>query len=191
VPVTRLGRRVDAERNRELLVAAAASIFGESGLDAPMDAIARRAGVGNATLYRNFPHREDLVAAVFVDQLLDWAEAAKTAARSPDPWIGLRDYVRAICALQAQNRGLADLLVSDVASDERIVQLRRSAWRSTLRVVRRAQRSGALRADVEPQDVRMIFTANAGVVAHSGANTEARSARLAELLLAGLANTAD
>lgn len=63
------GRRRDARRNRELLIEAAHEVFTEQGLEAPLDVIARRAGIGNATLYRHFPSRTALVDAVFRDVL--------------------------------------------------------------------------------------------------------------------------
>ena len=69
-------RRRDARRNRQLLLEAAHEVFGEQGLDAPLDVIARRAGVGNATLYRHFPTRAALVDAVFRDQLTGTTTAA-------------------------------------------------------------------------------------------------------------------
>ncbi|MBO0810465.1 MAG: helix-turn-helix transcriptional regulator [Microlunatus sp.] len=168
---------------------AAAEVFGERGIDAPLDVVARRAGVGNATLYRHFGSREDLVLAVFVGQLREWAETATAAARDPDAWNGLRDYVRAVCRMQARNRALADLIVSDAAVGEEISELRRTAWRATLRVMRRAQRAGSVRQDVTPRDVRIILMANAGVVLHSGDQAAATSARLTEIMLAGLAKS--
>ena len=68
-------QRRDARRNRELLVEAAHEVFTEQGLQAPLDVIARRAGVGNATLYRHFPTRADLVTAVYHHQIEACAEA--------------------------------------------------------------------------------------------------------------------
>src|SRR5215211_7734990 len=65
--------RTDAARNRAALVAAAREVMAERGLEAPLDEIARRAGIGNATLYRRFPRRVDLIAAVFADRMADHA----------------------------------------------------------------------------------------------------------------------
>src|SRR5437899_6575849 len=62
-------RRADARRNYELLLAAAKEVFDEQGVDAPLDDVARRAGVGNATMYRHFPTRRELIIAVYVDEV--------------------------------------------------------------------------------------------------------------------------
>src|SRR5665213_304123 len=106
--------RADAARNRAALVGAARAVFGERGLDAPLDEIARRAGVGNATLYRRFPSRKDLITAVFVDQMADYAQAVCLALEDPDPWHGFCEYVLHILHLQAADRGIADLLSSNL-----------------------------------------------------------------------------
>ncbi|MFD0527883.1 helix-turn-helix domain-containing protein [Kitasatospora arboriphila] len=78
-------QRRDARRNREALAAAAADVFAELGLDAPLDVIARRAGVGNATLYRHFPTREDLIGEVFRPAAAVLAEAARKPSRPRTP----------------------------------------------------------------------------------------------------------
>jgi AcrR family transcriptional regulator len=77
--------RADAERNRTAIVQAARSVMGRHGLDAPLDEIAQAAGVGNATLYRRFPTRRDLVAAVFAEEMSRYAAAIEHALEDPDP----------------------------------------------------------------------------------------------------------
>src|SRR6185312_14329068 len=61
--------RADARRNRELLIAAARALFNEQGTEAPLDEVARRAGIGNATMYRHFPDRRELLIAVYADEV--------------------------------------------------------------------------------------------------------------------------
>src|SRR4051812_27126806 len=78
--------RRDAERNRKLLLDAAREVFAEHGLDASLDEIARRAGVGNATLYRRFPTRESLYAAVFADLGDIMRELGERALRIENAW---------------------------------------------------------------------------------------------------------
>src|SRR5215216_6360769 len=104
--------RADAERNRERILAAAREVFAERGLDAPLDAIAERAGVGQATLYRRFPRREDLIVACFAPKLAEYAEAVEDALRVPDAWEGLRGYLERICAMQAEDLGVQDVLTT-------------------------------------------------------------------------------
>ena len=89
-------RRRDAQRNRELLVGAAHAVFTEQGLEAPVDVIARRAGVGNATFYRHFPTRAALVDAVFHTLLTDTMTLGERARSAPDAWTGLARYFQAV-----------------------------------------------------------------------------------------------
>src|SRR3954466_8573031 len=97
--------RADAARNREAIVEAARAVFAEQGLDAPLDEIARRAGTGNATLYRRFPTREDLVAAVFAERMVEQLSAVEAGLANPDAWGGFASYVIAVGAMQARDRG--------------------------------------------------------------------------------------
>ncbi len=85
--------RVDAARNRDATLESARRVFAESGTDAALEEIARRADVGIATLYRRFPTREDLVAAAFELRLRAYEAAAKAAAAAPDPWEGFSGFV--------------------------------------------------------------------------------------------------
>src|SRR3954451_3187460 len=100
--------RADAERNRTAIVDAARMLFAEHGVDAPLDEIAKRAGTGNATLYRRFPTRGDLIEAVFADRMAEHLAAVETALGNEDAWDGFASYVRAVAAMQAQDRGIAD-----------------------------------------------------------------------------------
>lgn len=174
--------RADAERNRAALVAAARQVMGRHGIDAPLDEIASVAGVGNATLYRRFPTRRDLVAAVFADEVRRYAAAVEDALAEPDPWQAVRGYLCRICALQAENRALADLVTSlEFADDTRPVA---AAHLRTL--LERAQAAGGLRPDVSVEDVVLVLLANAGVVRRTAEDAPASSARLVALLLDGL-----
>jgi len=178
--------RADAERNRTALLAAAREIFGEHGLDASLDEIARRAGVGNATLYRRFPTRRDLVAEVFADQMSDYVALAETALTEPDPWAAFVGYLTRLFTMQATDRGLAELLVTtSFDGDERIAALRTAAQRGATAVIERAQAAGALRADFTRRDIGILMKANAGVVQRA-ADPDAWRRQL-ELLLGGLA----
>lgn len=178
--------RADAQRNRQALLDAAHAVFAESGLEASLDEIAQRAGVGNATLYRHFGSRCGLVVATLVAEMTRYAEAAETAAQADDPWCGLAEYITTITAMQARNRGLADLVTTESVQSPEVDELRSRARRATIRTIRRAQRAGVLRSDFTPQDVLLILMANAGVVARTGPQAEATSPRVVGLLLDGL-----
>ncbi|MGN6792712.1 MAG: TetR/AcrR family transcriptional regulator [Streptosporangiaceae bacterium] len=155
--------RADAERNRALIVAAARDVFAEHGLEAPLEEIAQRAGVGIATLYRRFPAREQLVAAALVEKVTQYADAAAEAAASSDPWVGFVRYVQRICELQAADRGLSDLLSMTLAADERIEQLRATANAQVVGLIERAKAAGQLRADFVGEDLLLLLIASAAV----------------------------
>ena len=156
--------RVDAERNRVALLAAAREVFAEQGLEAPLEEIALRAGVGIATLYRRFPTRGQLVAAALVDKIAQYAEAAEQALAIPDPWAGFASFVERICELQADDRGLSDLLSMTLPTDDRIEQLRKIANQRVARLVARAKATGRLRQEVVAEDLLVLLVANASVV---------------------------
>jgi AcrR family transcriptional regulator len=156
--------RVDAERNRVALLDAAQEVFAEQGLEAPLEEIALRAGVGIATLYRRFPTRGQLVAAALVDKITQYAEAAEQALAVPDPWAGFASFVERICELQAGDRGLSDLLSMALPADEHIEQLRRRANDRVVELVERTKAAGRLRAEFTGEDLLLLLIAHAAVV---------------------------
>jgi AcrR family transcriptional regulator len=178
--------RADAARNRAALVAAAREVMAERGLEAALDDIARKAGIGNATLYRRFPRRMDLIAAVFADRMADHARAVQAALDETDPWEGFRGYVEAAAELQVHDRGIADLITMDVSMAPEIEALRDQAFQGLVEVIERAKAAGALRADATAEDVVVILQANAGVVTRAHAAAGSASRRLIHLLLDGL-----
>ncbi|MEU8775476.1 TetR/AcrR family transcriptional regulator [Streptomyces sp. NPDC048606] len=115
------GKRADAQRNRETVLAAAAEEFVSSGVDAPIRRIAARAGVGMATIYRHFPTRADLVTAVYRHQIEACAEAGPNLlAQAPSPLEALRLWVDLFVDFLVTKHGLADALRSD---DDRFAAL--------------------------------------------------------------------
>ncbi len=179
-------QRADAARNRQAIIDAARLLYGRSGLDTPLDEIARTAGLGNATVYRHFPSRCDLVAAVFADTLERVLEAVNIALTEPDPWTGFADHVRFLGSMQAVDRGLADLLTMTVTGAPELDRLRRRAYRAFVRLADRAKAAGALRADFTPEDIVLLLMANAGVV-HRTADTAPNAwKRFIDLALDGL-----
>jgi len=158
------GLRADAARNRDAILAVARDVFAEQGLEAPLEVIAARAGVGIATLYRRFPTREKLVAAALVDKVAQYALAAEEALAVPDPWTGFAGFVERICELQACDRGLGDLLSMTLSADEHIEQLRRAANDDVIALIERAKASGALRADFVGEDLLLLMIATAAVM---------------------------
>jgi AcrR family transcriptional regulator len=156
--------RVDAERNRRHIVDAAREVFAERGLDVPLEAIAQRAGVGIATLYRRFPTREDLIAASFEHKMAEYAAAAEEALQAPDAWSGFCGYLERLCAMQAADRGLRDVLTLTFPTAKGLEAQRAQGYTSFVELVQRAQAGGMLRRDFVPEDLALLLMANAGVV---------------------------
>ncbi|ORB24982.1 hypothetical protein BST38_28265 [Mycolicibacterium parafortuitum] len=183
--------RADAERNRSAVLAAAEQVYAEQGVDVSLNEIARRAGIGNATLYRHFPTREALLAEVFSGHLEQYCGLAEAAADGDDPVAALRDCVTATCALQATNRGLADLLASLQPMTPHVEELRRRHHRAIATVFSRAVRSGGVRRDVSPVDLAVLLMANAGLIHRTVDDAPPSSARLVALWLAGVTGGRD
>lgn len=156
--------RADAERNRERVLHAAREVFAEQGLDASTNEIARRAGVGVATLFRRFPTRDDLVGAVFADKMAAYVEAIDAALADADAWKGFCGFIERVCEMQADDRGFADVLALTFPTAKALEAERNRAARALTELIERAQATGRLRQDFVHQDVPLILMANAGVV---------------------------
>jgi len=156
--------RQDAQRNRELILAAAADEFREHGLEASLEEIARRAGVGIATLYRRFPTRDALIEAVFEDHVQSFIALAEEALRAEDPWLGFSTFVEQLCEQQAGDSGLKDLLCTRLP-DAKVMEKARNHGRTLItKLIERAQAAGVLRADVTPSDIEFVLWSNKSIV---------------------------
>lgn len=173
--------RADARENRARVLAVARELFAERGLEVPMAAIARRAGVGVATLYRRFPTKEALVMEAFTEQFAVCQGVIEEALADPDPWHGFRTVIEKVCLLQATDRGFTAAFVAsfpDLHSE-----VRERTWHTFAALVQRAKDSGQLRADFSPHDLTLVLLANSGL---SGVPVEvavAASQRLVAYLL--------
>src|ERR1035437_1343188 len=179
--------RCDAQRNRAALVAAAHEVFAEQGLGAPMAEVARRAGVGIATLFRRFPARDDLITAAFAATMSDYARAIDVAAADPDPWLGFCGYVPEVCAMQAYDRGFTDVLTRIFPNDPWFEAERDRAFRVFAQLIARAKAVGRLRPDFAAQDLVMMLMANAGVIHAPGSAAPQSSPRLVAWMTPALA----
>jgi AcrR family transcriptional regulator len=179
--------RADAQRNRARIVDAARRVFAEDGLGASLNEVARRAGVGVATLFRRFPTREDLIAATFADSMARYAALIETALADPDPWHGFCDYVRAVCAMQAGDRGFTDVLTRSFPSAKEFEVQRDKAFRRFTELIDRAKQTGGLREDFVAEDLPILLMANAGVVAATTGSAPETSPRLVAYLLQAFA----
>lgn len=175
--------RADATRNRVAILAAARQVFAEQGLRAPLEEIARRADVGIATLYRRFPTRERLIAAALIEKLIQYERAACQALAEPDPWDGFAGLVRRICELQANDRGLSDLLSMTLPASEDMERLRAQAHRNVTELVCRAKAAGRLRPDFAVEDLLLVLIANAAVAHVTGPDAPDAWRRFVALIL--------
>src|SRR5690242_8753984 len=100
-------RRADAQRNYERLLATAREVFDEHGADAPLDEIARRAGIGNATMYRHFPTRRELIIAVYADEVDALCAQGQALLEKEQPGDALFTWLRSFIAHVATKRDLA------------------------------------------------------------------------------------
>ncbi|MEU5274802.1 TetR/AcrR family transcriptional regulator [Streptomyces asoensis] len=162
------GLRADAERNRESILAAARRLYATEGLGVSMASVAREAGVGKATLSRRFATREDLITAVFSDRMDGYAMAVTGALADPDPWHGFTGYIQAVCAMQAADRGFADVLTMTFPAAKALEDRRTEAYDGFVELIARAKATGHLREDFTPEDLVILLMANAGVIAATG-----------------------
>jgi AcrR family transcriptional regulator len=156
--------RADAARNRGSLLAAAAEVFGERGLDAPLEEIARRAGVSIGTLYNHFPERESLLDAIFPERLAALDLIAAAALAEADAWNGFVVFTEGLFALHAESRGLNDALAQRFPPSPQLAEACHRCFDHVGRIVGRAQDSGQLRADFEASDFAALIWAVSQVI---------------------------
>jgi AcrR family transcriptional regulator len=156
--------RRDAQRNRDLLVAAARRAFACRGLDVPLEDVAKDAGVSIGTLYNRFPTRGSLVEAALADKVAGMVEQAETAATMADPWDGFAWFLARCCETQAADRGYNELCVRVLSDTPEIDRLKARGHELVLTIVDRAQRSGQLRADFQDGDFAFVLWSTTTII---------------------------
>ena len=178
-------QRADARRNYEKLVAAAREAFAEDGASASLEDIARRAQVGIGTLYRHFPTRQDLLEAVYVDEVEAICRSAADLADLP-PWDALVAWLHRFVGFAATKRALAEELLAYLDRDAEVFRSCRAAFYAAGEpLLERAQAAGAARADANFIDIARLLGGIASIQSDpsrsSGSSTScstaARSAR--------------
>jgi AcrR family transcriptional regulator len=178
--------RADARRNREAVLAAARERFGECGLDCQMDDIARTAGVGVGTVYRHFPTKEDLIAALVADRFERLAERAEQALGERDPWQAFCDLIRHSAAVTVRDRALSEFLSwhPELGQHEAV---RSGLADLTARLMANAQTAGGMREDAVIEDVPTLICGLGAVTAGAaGKMPELNWERYVEIMLDGL-----
>ncbi|MGW6361749.1 TetR/AcrR family transcriptional regulator [Streptomyces sp. NPDC055092] len=178
--------RADARRNYERLLAEARTAFAEHGTGASLEDVARRAGVGIGTLYRHFPNRHALMSAVFEDAVNDLLARSRALLADPQPCSALVEWLRDIITHAGEYRGLSRALMSasrDAGSAlSRCSTPMREAGQALLS---RAQRAGAVRADVSIGDLLQLTNAIA-LAAEETPDDPELADRLLRLTLRGI-----
>lgn len=157
----RVSPRTDFLRNRAILLAAAHTVFASRGIDAPLDAIAKAAGLGNATLYRHFPTRKLLVAEVLVESLDRHRLAIDDALALEKGWDGFRQYLGWLFEEQIADRSyLAGLREIPAGENSEIDAIRDSNLARFTALIERSKLAGDFRADRFLEDVLVVLMAN-------------------------------
>jgi AcrR family transcriptional regulator len=161
-------QRADARRNRERVLAAAADVLSESGLSAPMEEIARRAGVGVGTVCRNFPTKQAMVDAVLTLRYEELLRDALDGLSNPDAGEAFETFVVVLSAFQARHRALAEQMAKDMDVPGTSPDARERLWAAISELVARAQTAGTVRSDIGPADVAMLLSGVAHATALAG-----------------------
>src|SRR5215212_3530867 len=153
ITVTR-PHRADARRNFDALLAAARDAFNREGIDVPLEDIARQAGVGIGTLYRNFPTRSDLVEAVYVSEIEELLQAARDAMER-EPWDALETWLRRFSGYVATKLAMLQGLNKD---SEMFRVCRTAMYDAASPLYERARAAGDIRADASLDDALRLVS---------------------------------
>jgi AcrR family transcriptional regulator len=171
-------QRADARRNFDALLAAARAAFAERGVDASLEDIARRAGVGIGTLYRNFPARQDLLNAVYFGEIEELCIAAEDVADLP-PWEALTTWLQRFVAYVATKRALWESLNRETANFQ---EAREAMYAAGTPLFERAQQAGEARSDVSFDDLLRMVSGLTG----AGFVDDAQRDRVLQIALDGV-----
>jgi AcrR family transcriptional regulator len=179
------GRRAEASRNDERVLAAARAVLTASP-DAPMADIARRAGVGIGTLYRRYPSKEALVQHLCLDGMRELEAVTRTALTQldGDPWEAFAGYMTA--ALDAGAGSLGAALAGTFTPSEELLTAARDLYAAVRELIERVHAAGALRADVTQEDINLIFEQLRAVRLGDDARTATLQRRYLALILQAL-----
>ena len=178
--------RADAQRNLERILEAARAVFAHDGLEASVADVAERAGVGTATIFRRFPTKDDLVAAVIEYELETFGARAREAAESDDPGAAIGEFMTSAIGSFIDDRCFCEANGSELFDRPRIQELVAGVTESVELLLHRAQAAGAIRDDVVAADIGFLVNA----VGQAGFRLEHTAPgawrRYAEIVLGGL-----
>jgi AcrR family transcriptional regulator len=180
--------RKDAARNRALLIDAAREVFADRGLEASLDDIAHRAGLGVGTAYRHFSNKHELAEAIFAEAIDRVIELAEHGAEAPDPWTGIVTFLEGTAEMQTADRGLREVLMG-VHDPERMEQVNDRLSPPMRRMIERAKQAGQIRPDVEVTDLGIVVLMLCTVADVTGDAAPDLWRRYLPMLLDGLRTT--
>jgi AcrR family transcriptional regulator len=152
--------RADAQRNHDAVLAAAKVVFAQAGADAPMDDVARAAGVGKGTLYRRFPTREHLFAAILQDRVNELDASAQRALDATDVWQALSDWLELYDRCATEYRGLSARIGESLSNESSAVGTLCGPMRSSFaRLFERARQEVPLRPDLTSSQLLSMISA--------------------------------
>jgi AcrR family transcriptional regulator len=176
--------RADAQRNRERILEVAKQAFTRSGADTSLDDIAKQAGVGPGTLYRHFPTREELLKAVYRNELENLATAEEKFAETMLPVEALRAWLLLFVDAVAAKQIIAAALNTLVGDHKKVFEASYAQMHEAIRrLVKRAVKSGDIRKDLDPMDLLRALVGVANVASSRDWQQSAR--RLVDILIAG------
>lgn len=178
--------RRDAERNRRRILDAARALMTERGVGVSLDEVAVAADVGVGTVYRRFPDREALVQALFSEHVDAVVALATRARESRDAWQGIQDFLTAVLAMQAADRGLSQILRGGELGAALAHQARTRITPVVDELLTRARDAGQLRADIGPGDLVLAEIMVGAVAERAGPGDDAAWRRALSIVLAGL-----
>lgn len=181
-------RRSDALANRQKILAAAAVVYSEEGLGVTLDRIARAAGVGVGTVYRNFSNKSELIDAVLAERLEAIMELAHSCAAEEDPREGLFRFLRTVGGWIKDSMALGQLLEGRGESQDSMLAARDEFIPLLAELIERAQRRELIRADFSVLDLPMFFTMLGAIQKRTGRVDPGQVDRYLEMLLDAVAH---
>ena len=178
-------KRADAVRNRERVVAAARAVFGERGIEASVPEVAACAGVGKATVYRSFPTKEHLIAAVVLDKMDEFERRVREQLGEPDAWAALHELMREKAVEHCGDHTFTSALQAGVASDL-LAEARRRLWGAVGELMERAKAQGRMRESATSADLRILWGGAARMLTADGVDDPAEWRRYAALVVDAL-----
>ena len=180
--VTSRPMRADGRRNRQRVLEAAVALFADEGLKVPIEEVAQRAGVGVGTVCRHFPTKEALIEAALTGMCEQLLEHARLALTDPDAGRAFAAFVTALADFQGHHRALAEEMASTIDLPTSTLQLKQALHESVTELVEHAQQAGAVREDIGPADMAMLFAGIAHAAGLAGVDPVLRERYLAIVL---------